>query len=119
MEKYLDPTTKKVMEMANNLANWFLNYPNEWKPEIDEYIEKLSNGKLRVFQTFFHSPSECLSGSFQPQVLEEKDIKAMYPKFETSVKNLPKNTYCYIFSCNGAANNGRDAVIMQTFIKFP
>lgn len=106
----------KVSTMADILVKWFEDNPSLWRPEVDEYIEKLSRGKLRVFQTFFNNPYECLSGAFNPQVLEEKDVKAMYPKFEGAMRNLPQDTYCYIFCCNGALEGGSKALIMQTHI---
>lgn len=117
MNKYLNPVTEQVMNMHKTLINWFKAHPENWKPEIDHYIGVCSNGKLRVFQTFFNSPAECLSGSFRPQVLEEKDMIAMYPQFLDSVQNLPPDTYCYLFTCNGAVNNGTEALVAQSFIK--
>lgn len=110
--QYTDPLAQKVMSMHKILITWFKQNPNEWRPEVDEY----SNGRLRVFQTFFETPQECLSGAFRTQVLQEKDLIAMYPQFIESVQNLPPNTYCYLFTCNGALNKGTHALISQTFI---
>jgi hypothetical protein len=117
MESYTEPLAQKVMGVHQKLIKWFKQNPNEWRPEVDEYIIKCSNGRLRVFQTFFETPEGCLSGNFRTQVLQEKDLIAMYPQYIESVQNLPSDTYCYLFTCNGALKNRTHALISQTFIK--
>lgn len=118
MEKYLDPMFADISGCQKQYLKFYQENPKVWRDEVDRLIMDASKGKLRVFQTFFNSPGECFSGNFSPQALEEKDIKAMYPKFIESTKNIPPNTYCYIFTCNGVLNNGKDALIIQSFITF-
>ena len=114
----MDPRTKQVMTMHETLFNWYNNYPSEWRPEIDALIQKCSGGEYRVFQTFFDSPEECLSGQFRTQVLSKDDITKMYPTLLESATKVPQNGYLYIFTCNGTLNEGKDALIGSSILTF-
>ena len=105
IEKYLNPVTQKVMKMCKIYSNWFRENPNDWRDDVDKLIKEASNGKIRAFHLFYNSPEEALTGKFQYQVLEEKYMNTMYPKFLQAVSQLNSNSYMYIFTCNGAISN--------------
>jgi hypothetical protein len=114
----MDPITEKVIKMHETLFNWFNDHPSDWRPEIDTLIQKCSGGKYRVFQTFFETTDDCLSGNFQTQVLTENDIKIMYPSLLEEAGTVPQNSYLYIFTCNGALNGGKEALIGPMMLEF-
>lgn len=121
MDKYLTVTAQGVMNISQLLSNYYRTQIKLWKPEADRMIESIAkdSGKqpLRLFQTFFENPEECLSGYFKTQVLEEKDMLAMYPHYESSIRSLSPTQYYYIFVCNGALNDGKSALVMHQVIE--
>jgi len=117
MDNYLNPQTHSLMQLQYQLCLWFEKNPNIWREKIEDEFNKQSNGKFRVFHTFFESPNEALSGKFKQQALSENDIKQMYPKFYDSVTDIEPNSYCYIFACNGGAGPGQ-ALLAKSVISF-
>ena len=117
MDQYNNPLTQSLMQMHRQLYSWFKDNPEEWRDKIEDDFKTVSNGKFRVFQTFFDSPQEVLSGIFRQQVLSEEDIKRMYPKFYDTMKDIPQNKYCYMFACNNGLGEGQ-ALIAQSIITF-
>lgn len=120
MDKWTSPVAAKLSKVQNALENWFRNNEGKWRSAVDKDIETLSKGKWRVFQTFFESPEEAFSGNFEIQVLDEYDIQQMYPQFLSNLKDIPKNSYSYIFTCNNGIQTplGNKAFICQTFLSF-
>ena len=109
--------TQRVMDINQKYLKWFKQNPNEWRKDVEKLIIEASNGEIRAFQLFYNSPEEALSGSFQYQVLEKKDLSGMYPKFYSDVNKVGENSYMYIFCCNGAISPSK-ALISQTIISF-
>lgn len=102
-----DNITQKIMNVNDLLINYLLNNKNNWIPDVEKAILNQSNGKYRVFHIFFNNVKECLSGKFHIEVLDEKDIIAMYPKLLNSSSNVENNKFMYIFHCNDAISKGQ------------
>jgi hypothetical protein len=67
----IDP---EIDRHSKNLCNWFVKNKLAWQPQVDSDIVKLSNGKYRVFHTFFNDKNHCLSGEVHIQALSEQNI---------------------------------------------
>lgn len=118
MDSYFDVNVQKVMGTYQKYLNWLNENPHEWRDEVDGLIMDASNNKLRVFQTFFESPSEAFSGSYVLQALEEKDMIQMYPQLLEQARLVDTNSYMYIFLCKNAGKSG-NALRADTIISFP
>ena len=98
MDKYLNPTTQRIMAVSDKYIKYLQENPKEWRDMVEGLIQKISGGRIRAFQTFFDSPEEAYSGSCLFQALAESDLRAMYPKLVDSALSIKdKNEYFYIF----------------------
>ena len=113
MDAFMNDTTLKVMAMSEKYVDWIRKNKQEWIEKIDRLILRASNGKIRVFQTFFESPTEAFSGSCVFQALSEYDLRTMYPKLVEITESIANNDYMYIFTCNNSPNK---ALIAYTII---
>ncbi len=83
-------TLQKVKNINELLLDYFIKNKNSLSTQLEADILQQSNGKYRVFHTFFESVEECLSGKFNMQVLAEKDIIAMYPCLMDAIVKVEK-----------------------------
>ena len=109
-QKKMDLTqaTQKVIQMAKFYHTWFQENRSTWQEEADKLIQQASNCEIRAFQLFYNSPYEALSGTFQIQALEKKDMEQMYPSLVSKLPNSEQ--YLFIFHCNNVSKgNGLTA----------
>jgi len=97
-------TEIKNLEMA--YRKW-LQTDKSWQDKMEKDIRTASDGKIRAFHLLFNSPSEFLSGKFQPMALMEQDVINMYPSLYETVQNVKKGQFLYIFNCHSGIGSER------------
>jgi hypothetical protein len=112
MNNYLN--SSKVMQMSAQLIN-YIKTSKECKVEAEALIKE-TDGKVRLIQTFFDSPTDCLSGKFKLQALNEKDVQQMYPDYIELARSVQAPKFVYVFVCNDGIESGT-ALISNTIIE--
>lgn len=64
--------------VCQEYLNWYLNNRKIWVKEIAPAILETKE-QLLAFQLFYNSPDEAYKGKMVQQLLERKDLVAMYP----------------------------------------
>jgi hypothetical protein len=107
-DKKLDGMDDKIISDVNTIFKLYkqgYQKNNFWRSEAERMIKEASNGEVRAFHLFFNNPRECISGSFQAQYLEWKDVRAMYPQYEKDIKRLSQGKFLMILHCKNVLSN--------------
>ena len=93
-------SVNKAITMYNKIKKWLAENRHVWLKEVDDYIAKLGERNVRVFQTYFRDPDEASDGIFVFFALSQRDVAMLYPDLVDAAKKTPIDNYLYIFNCD-------------------